>query len=142
MCGLSDMIDGYIARKTNSVSKIGSRLDSIADIVLGLAMACIFLPIIQLQWQALTFIIVIAFIRIAALCLVLCKYKTFAIVHTYGNKAAGFAVFLFPLLYNYVNKIVLIYSICVVSNLAAIEELIIHITSKELTIDFKGLFFK
>ena len=32
-CGLSDMVDGIIARKTNSVSEFGSRFDSIADFV-------------------------------------------------------------------------------------------------------------
>ena len=33
LCGLSDMADGTIARKTNSVSKPGSQLDSIADLI-------------------------------------------------------------------------------------------------------------
>ena len=33
MAGLSDMVDGIIARKTNSVSEFGSRFDSIADLV-------------------------------------------------------------------------------------------------------------
>ena len=32
-CGFSDMIDGTIARKTNSTSKFGSQLDSIADFI-------------------------------------------------------------------------------------------------------------
>ena len=33
VAGLSDMADGIIARKTNSVSEFGSRFDSIADFV-------------------------------------------------------------------------------------------------------------
>ncbi|MBQ3518484.1 MAG: CDP-alcohol phosphatidyltransferase family protein, partial [Clostridia bacterium] len=33
MCGFSDMIDGTIARKTNSISKFGSRLDTVADLI-------------------------------------------------------------------------------------------------------------
>ena len=33
IAGLSDMADGIIARKTNSVSEFGSRFDSIADFV-------------------------------------------------------------------------------------------------------------
>ena len=33
IAGLSDMVDGIIARKTNSVSEFGSRFDSIADFV-------------------------------------------------------------------------------------------------------------
>ena len=30
--GVTDMVDGLVARKTNTVSKMGSRLDSIADV--------------------------------------------------------------------------------------------------------------
>ena len=33
IAGLSDMADGIVARKTNSVSEFGSRFDSIADFV-------------------------------------------------------------------------------------------------------------
>ena len=33
LCGSTDMIDGAIARKTNSVSSFGSKLDTAADIV-------------------------------------------------------------------------------------------------------------
>ena len=31
--GLSDMLDGFVARKTDTVSKFGARLDTIADFV-------------------------------------------------------------------------------------------------------------
>ena len=33
LCGFTDMIDGTVARKTNSVTAFGSRLDSVADFV-------------------------------------------------------------------------------------------------------------
>ena len=33
LCGFSDMIDGSIARKTNKTSRLGSQLDTIADLV-------------------------------------------------------------------------------------------------------------
>ena len=33
LCGFSDMIDGTIARKTNSTSKFGSQLDSVTDLI-------------------------------------------------------------------------------------------------------------
>ena len=37
ICGLSDMVDGTIARRTNSVSKFGSQLDTVADMVFVVA---------------------------------------------------------------------------------------------------------
>ena len=33
LCGFSDMIDGTIARKTNSASEFGAKLDTVADLV-------------------------------------------------------------------------------------------------------------
>ena len=32
-CGITDMVDGTIARKTKSVSELGARLDTVADSV-------------------------------------------------------------------------------------------------------------
>lgn len=32
-CGVSDILDGYIARKTKSQSILGAKLDSIADLL-------------------------------------------------------------------------------------------------------------
>ncbi len=32
-CGISDMLDGFIARKSENESRIGARLDSAADII-------------------------------------------------------------------------------------------------------------
>ena len=33
LCGLSDMIDGTVARKTNSAREFGARLDTLSDFV-------------------------------------------------------------------------------------------------------------
>ena len=34
LCGISDILDGYIARNTNTTSKIGSILDTLSDITM------------------------------------------------------------------------------------------------------------
>ena len=50
-CGFSDMIDGTVARKTNSAGKFGSRLDAAADLVFITAAMIRLLPAIRLpQW--------------------------------------------------------------------------------------------
>ena len=48
-CGISDMLDGYIARKTKSTSKIGARLDSIADIIFVIVAMVKILPVLNLS---------------------------------------------------------------------------------------------
>ena len=47
-CGFTDMIDGSIARKTNSSSKFGARLDSVADFTFVVVCLVKLLPMMQL----------------------------------------------------------------------------------------------
>mgnify|MGYP003311329318 CR=1 FL=1 len=42
--GFSDMIDGTLARKMNATSELGSRIDSVADLVFVICSAIIILP--------------------------------------------------------------------------------------------------
>ena len=47
LCGFSDMIDGTTARRTNSTSDFGSKIDSIADLVFTAVSLIKLLPAIQ-----------------------------------------------------------------------------------------------
>lgn len=142
ICGFSDIIDGYIARKTNSTSRLGTILDSIADIVFMGAVIVSILPTILFPMGILIWIILIAFVRIVSLLVAYCKYHSFVILHTYANKAAGFLLFCFPYLYNFIDIITLGCLICTIATLSAIEELIIYLTSKELSRNITGIFTK
>ena len=46
LCGITDMIDGTIARKTGTVSEFGARLDTVADLVFLSVSLTKFLPIV------------------------------------------------------------------------------------------------
>jgi CDP-diacylglycerol--glycerol-3-phosphate 3-phosphatidyltransferase len=48
ICGLTDMVDGTIARKTNAVSEFGSRLDTIADFVFVVVCLVKLLPVMDI----------------------------------------------------------------------------------------------
>ena len=48
LCGFSDMADGTVARKTNSTSKFGSQLDTIADFFFVVASSVQLLPVIHI----------------------------------------------------------------------------------------------
>ena len=48
IAGLSDMADGIIARKTNTVSEFGSRFDSIADFVFVAVCLIKILPVMDI----------------------------------------------------------------------------------------------
>lgn len=44
MCCLSDVLDGYVARKTKTTSKCGEGLDSVADFVFIAILLVVFIP--------------------------------------------------------------------------------------------------
>ena len=46
-CGITDMADGTIARKTKSVSELGARLDTVADSVFVAVCFVKILPLMQ-----------------------------------------------------------------------------------------------
>ena len=48
LCGLTDMVDGTIARKTNAVSAFGAQLDSAADLIFVILASIKLLPAMEL----------------------------------------------------------------------------------------------
>lgn len=142
ICGFSDIIDGFIARKTGSTSKLGAKLDSIADFIMVAVLLVVLYPIINLTNKMVIWVILIGIIRLASMFIALKKYKTFAFIHTYGNKFTGIALFIFPLFLPFIDTTVLIYIICVVASVSAIEEFIIQLTSNELHVNRHSIFSK
>lgn len=142
LCGISDALDGYIARKTDTASELGGKLDSIADLILVVVLVIALYPIINPTVQIIVWIVIIGIIRAVSMMVVFLKYKTFEILHTYGNKATGLVLFAFPLSLAFVQSDVLMYIICVVASISAIEELFIHLSSNELRTNRKSIFVK
>ncbi|MEF2967316.1 CDP-alcohol phosphatidyltransferase family protein [Paenibacillus sp. M1] len=141
LCGLSDVLDGYIARKTKTQSDLGARLDSAADLLLfGVITVAM---IVWLKDEALIFlpwIILIVTIRCANLLISARKYHSFAIVHTWGNKVSGFLLFMTPPLYFLFQNPAVAWPVCLVSVLSALEETAIHLTSAKLDLNRQSIF--
>lgn len=140
ICGISDVLDGFIARKTHTTSKLGDNLDSVADFIMIVVLMIVLYPFINLTITALIWIGMIGIIRTVSVMVVFVKYKTFEILHTYGNKITGLILFLFPLSLAVIESDVMIYIICAVASISAIEELFIHLSSSELRINKKSIF--
>jgi len=136
----SDMLDGYIARKTKTTSEFGATLDSVADFLLITVLLIILIPLINLPLRIIIWISCIAVIRFLSLFIGFNKYHTLAFLHTYANKVTGFALFSIPLLYNVIDIITIANIVCFFASFSAIEELIINIKSKELNRDVKCIF--
>ncbi|WML33533.1 CDP-alcohol phosphatidyltransferase family protein [Clostridium sp. OS1-26] len=142
ICGFSDIMDGFIARKTGTASKLGAKIDSMADMIMASVLLIVLYPIVNPTTEIVIWIILIAIIRLAAMVVAMKKYKTFASIHTYGNKITGIVLFIFPICIPYINTTLLIYIICVLASISATEELIIQLTSSQLQLNKKSIFVK
>ena len=120
--GLSDMLDGYVARKTDTVSKFGARLDTIADFVLVVVCLIKLLPVLRVSTWLYAWIGIIVLIKVVNIISGFAVQKRFVAVHSIMNKATGALLFLLPLM---IPAVPLKYSaivVCVVATFAAIQE--------------------
>ena len=122
LAGFSDMIDGVIARKTNSVSEFGSKLDTIADSVLFAVCLVKLLPALTIPTYILIWMGVIAVIKIINVISGYIVQKRFPAEHTVLNKLAGVMLFILPLTIPYVDVRYSGSIICVIATVAAIQE--------------------
>ena len=140
LCCASDVIDGYVARKTNTASRFGEILDSAADFLLVAVMGYIFIPLLVWEQWMLYWIGMVAVVRFTSLSVGFAKYRAFAFLHTYGNKATGIACACFPILYQVLGLGATAFILCVVANISAFEELLINIGARELNRNRKSVF--
>lgn len=125
-CGISDILDGFIARKTKSESRFGATLDSIADVVFLIIASVRLLPhfiMICPAWCICT-AIAVALIRIAAYICSIIRFHRFAALHTVLNKLTGAALFLTPyfLTCGFFTEVLTV--VCLLAVLSSIEELV------------------
>lgn len=94
LCGVGDMLDGYLARKLRVESKTGAVLDSVADICFVSCCAIRLIPVVQIPtWLwILTGVIVAVKIVNQVSALIVCK--RFCFPHTKANKLTGLLLFL------------------------------------------------
>ena len=63
-CGLTDMIDGAIARRTGAVSKFGAKLDTVADFVFMFVCSMKILPLMHMPVWLWVWTIIVTLIKI------------------------------------------------------------------------------
>ena len=122
LCGFSDMIDGTIARKTNSISKFGSQLDTIADFVFVLVSLFKLLPAIHIPGWLWIWGGVIAVIKIGNIIWGYVSKKQFISMHTIMNKLTGLLLFLLPLTMSFMELKCTAIVVCSIATFSAIQE--------------------
>ena len=140
ICCITDLLDGPIARKTGTQSKLGAKLDSFADLVLAVMLMIALYPIVHLTSDLVFWICGIAVVRIFSALIAFARFGAVAMLHTYGNKFTGFLLFLLPFCLALFPHAILAWVLCIVATLSALEELMIQLTSKSLNLNQKSIF--
>ena len=123
LCGFSDVLDGAVARSTGTVSRLGERLDTIADIIFVAVWIVLFIPAMNVGRWLWIWTGIIALIKVVNVISGLAMKKGFVAKHTLANKATGMLLFLLPMVILLeVIKVPYIVLVCLLATFAAIQE--------------------
>ena len=120
--GLSDMLDGFVARRTNSASPLGAKLDSMADVVFLSVCLIRLLPVLALPVWLWVWVGLIALLRLVNVVSGFVRRKKLVLLHTRANKLTGALLFLLPLSLGFLNIAYTAVPLCALASFAAIQE--------------------
>ena len=120
--GLSDMLDGFVARRTNSTSPLGAKLDSIADIIFLAVCLIKLLPVLTLPVWLWGWVGLIALLRLVNVVSGFVCRKKLVLLHTRANKLTGALLFLLPLSLGFLDISYTAVPLCALASFAAIQE--------------------
>ena len=122
LAGVSDMLDGFVARRTNTVSSLGAKLDTLADIAFAAVCLVRLLPLFALPVWLCAWIALIAAVKIVNMISGWILHHRFVAAHTTLNRLTGLLLFMLPLVLPVVDLRFAGGLICAVATLAAVQE--------------------
>ncbi|MCR5660110.1 MAG: CDP-alcohol phosphatidyltransferase family protein [Bacteroidales bacterium] len=122
VCGLSDLADGYLARKLGCESKIGAILDSLADLVFVVCCCFMLIPALAFpKWLWIWGGVIVA-IKVINQISALVMYKRCIFPHTGANKVTGVLLFVGLPLTVFLESFVPMIIIAAFATFAAVQE--------------------
>lgn len=98
LCGISDAVDGFVARLMKTAGAFGAKLDSIADITFYTISTIKLMPTLWARLPRWFWFIIGAIVLVRIISYVLAAVNThqMAALHTVWNKCSSFLIFLLP----------------------------------------------
>ncbi|MDO4491674.1 MAG: CDP-alcohol phosphatidyltransferase family protein [Lachnospiraceae bacterium] len=122
IAGISDMLDGAVARKMGTVSEFGSKLDTLADTIFCVVCLIKILPAFHLERWMLLWVSGIAIIKGVNIVSGMILYRRFVAVHSVMNKITGLLLFLLPLTIRIIPLRYSVATVCAIATFSAIQE--------------------
>ena len=116
------MVDGTIARKTNTDSEFGAKLDSVADFIFAVISLVKLLPKIHIPRWLWIWILAIAMIKIVNIISGFVCKRRLKVEHTIMNKITEFLLFALPLTLVFIELKYSAVIVCLIATFAAIQE--------------------
>lgn len=120
--GITDMVDGTVARKTNTVSEFGSKFDTIADFIFVMVSFIKLFPVLDIDAWVYVWVALIAGIKVSSIVFCFIRLRKLAAVHSILNKVVGVLLFVMPLTLTFVEFHYSAVFVCSVATVAAIRE--------------------
>jgi len=140
LCGLTDVLDGYIARKYKVESKLGAKLDSLGDYTFFLMLVLyFFIWRLNLIEDNSIFIVIVIMVRLSSLLVCWIKNKKVYSLHNIANKVTGLLLYVGILIEIVVERKDIVIFLLVISLISALEELMIMLTIKEPDSNIKSI---
>lgn len=124
------MIDGTVARRTNSQSAFGEKLDSVSDVCFFAASAVKIFPFIIGERLILIFACAILALKMISITCGVVKFKKLVMPHTVMNKVTGFLLFVLPLTFRFADIKLAAVPVCVFAAVSAAHEFYCVLTGR------------
>ena len=132
LCGVSDMVDGTVARRTNGSTEFGAKLDSVADMIFLAVALFRWLPVISVPGRLWVWIAVIAAVKTSNIVRESTRKKKLVARHTIANKVTGLCLFLLPLTLSFIDVHYSVTVVCIMATFAAVQEVYYAGTDREI----------
>ena len=123
MCGVTDVLDGFAARKLHTESEKGAMLDSTSDLLFSVVYAVKILPLLSVPLWIWVWTAIIAVAKSTGILIASKKEHRLSIEHSFGNKLTGLLLFLLPLSVYAADIKYGATIVCIAASLTAIKEI-------------------
>lgn len=142
ICGLSDVLDGFVARKFHMQTEFGAKLDSVSDVLFLIVVAVKVIPVLTIKPMFWVWGILIALLKLSNIAIIYKKHNTFGMLHTYSIKGCGVIMWLAPFFLTLLGTDVVLLILCIACSISTLEETVINIYYKDLNLNRKHLLDK